>query len=58
MTHAIMAMDDKAIDYVHLLDMHQLRNQLKLRSPSYIGRSDHDLRHLLAVHDQNDIKDG
>lgn len=58
MTDAIMAMDDKTIDYVHSLDMHQVRSQLTLRSLPPTGRSDHDLRQLLAFHYQNDIKDG
>ena len=58
MTEAIMAMDDKTIDYVHSLDMHQVRSQLTLRSLPHTGRSDHDLRQLLAVNYLNDIKDG
>ena len=58
MTDAIMPMDDKTIDYVHSLDMHQVRSRLSLRSLPHTSRSDHDLRHLLAVNYLNDIKDG
>ena len=58
MTDTIMPMDDKTIDYVHSLDMHQVRCQLTLRSLPPTGRSEHELRQLLAVHYQNDIRDG
>lgn len=57
-TKSIVAMDDKTTDYVLSLDMHQVRSQLTLRSLPHTGRSDYDLRQLLAVHYLNDIKDG
>ena len=47
-----------ATNYVLSLDMHQVRSQLTLRSLPPTGRSDYELRQLLAVHYLNDIKDG
>ena len=57
-TNSTIVMDDKTTDYVLSLDMHQVRSQLTLRSLPSTGRSDHDLRQLLAVHYLNDITDG
>ena len=47
-----------ATNYVLSLDMHQVRSQLTLRSLPPTGRSDDELRQLLALHYQNDTKNG
>ena len=56
--NSVIAMDDTIMDYVLSLDMHQVRSQLTLRSLPRRGRSDLDLRAILAGDYQKDIHDG